>query len=72
MTSRSTICLTCVGLLALGVASPMNVARAESDVRCPESGLPIETLGSEKEQRQVVYQQAKACVTAEAAAKRSP
>ena len=48
MTSRSTICLTCVGVLALGVVSPMNVARAESDVRCPESGMPIETLGSDR------------------------
>ena len=62
MTSRSTICLICVGLFVVGVASAPNVARAESDVRCPDSGLPIETLGSEKAQRQMLYQQAKACM----------
>ena len=66
MTTRSTIRLTCaiaLGLIA-AASSPrgVNVARAESDVRCPESGLPIETLGSEKAQRQALYQQAKACV----------
>src|SRR6476469_3359165 len=62
MTIRSTICLTCVGVLALGLVSPVNVARAESAVSCPESGMPIETLGSDKVQRQALYQQAKACV----------
>src|SRR6476619_8498435 len=62
MTIRSTICLTCVGVLALGLVSPVNVARAESAVSCPESGVPIETLGSDKAQRQALYQQAKACV----------
>jgi tetratricopeptide (TPR) repeat protein len=51
-----------IALFALGLLSPVNVTRAESEVRCPESGMPIETLGSEKEQRQVLYQQAKACV----------
>jgi len=50
MTIRSTICLTCVGVLALGLVSR------------PESGMPIETLGSDKAQRQALYQQAKACV----------
>src|SRR6476620_4302811 len=62
MTIRSTICLSCVGVLALGLVSPVNVARAESAVSCPESGMPIETLGSDKVQRQALYQQAKACV----------
>jgi hypothetical protein len=61
MTIRSTICLTCVGVLALGLVSPVK-ARAESAVSCPESGMPIETLGSDKAQRQALYQQAKACV----------
>src|SRR6476620_11630897 len=49
-------------LVALGLVATMNVARAESDIRCPESGMPIETLGSDKAQRQALYQQAKACV----------
>ncbi|MGB6769121.1 MAG: hypothetical protein WBE50_13710 [Methyloceanibacter sp.] len=37
-------------------------ARAETTPVCAEGGLPIETLGSDKEQRQALYQQARACV----------
>src|SRR5262245_66508683 len=62
MTCRSTIWLTCVGTFALGVASPASAPRAENAIGCPESGMPIETLGSEKSQRLAIYEQAKACV----------
>src|SRR5262245_29707506 len=62
MTSRSTIWLTCVGTFAFGVASPASAPRAENAIGCPESGMPIETLGSEKSQRLAIYEQAKACV----------
>ena len=48
------------GLLVLGLVSAMDMIRAEGDLRCPESGMPIETLGSDMEQRQFLYQQAKA------------
>src|SRR5262245_31358159 len=62
MTRRSTIWLTCVGTFALGVASTASAPRAENAIGCPESGMPIETLGSEKSQRLTIYEQAKACV----------
>ena len=61
MTSRSAICLSAVAL-ALGAVAAMNVVRAESELRCPQTGLPIETLGSEKAQRVAIYQQARAYV----------
>jgi tetratricopeptide (TPR) repeat protein len=62
VTSRSIICLTCVALFALGLVKDVNVARAESELRCPESGMPIETLGSDAAQRTALYAQAKARV----------
>ncbi|MGC2342056.1 MAG: hypothetical protein WA453_10845 [Methyloceanibacter sp.] len=37
----------------------MGQARAETTPVCAEGGLPIETLGSDKEQRQALYQQAR-------------
>jgi tetratricopeptide (TPR) repeat protein len=51
-------------MCALGWVAAMNLARAETAFACPESGMPIETLGSAKEQRAASYEQAKACVTA--------
>lgn len=64
MTSRSTICLTCVALFALGLVKDVSVARAESRLRCPEGGMPIETLGNDAAQRQALYDQAQECVNA--------
>src|SRR6476661_8698484 len=52
-----TINLTWVATFALG-----HPARADTAPICTESGLPIETLGSDKEQREALYQQATACV----------
>ncbi|MGB0058059.1 MAG: tetratricopeptide repeat protein, partial [Methyloceanibacter sp.] len=40
----------------------MGQARAETTPVCAEGGLLIETLGSDKEQRQALYQQARVCV----------
>ena len=48
MTSPATIGLTRVGFFALVVVAAMSFARAETAPGCPESGMPIETLGSEK------------------------
>ena len=31
----------------------MSLARAESAPGCPENGMPVETLGPDKEQREV-------------------
>jgi tetratricopeptide (TPR) repeat protein len=51
-----------MGLLAVSLFGAKSPAGAATAPACPESGIPIETLGTEKEQRQVLYQQAKACV----------
>ena len=59
---EKTIRLTCALALALGLVAAATLARAGTAPGCPESGMPIETLGSQKEQREVLYQQAKACV----------
>jgi len=57
-----TINLTWVATFALGLVGAMSPARADTAPICTESGLPIETLGSDKEQREALYQQATACV----------
>ena len=62
MTFRSTIYLIRMGLLAVSLFGAKSPAGAATALACPESGIPIETLGTEKEQRQALYQQAKACV----------
>ena len=62
MTSRSTISLTCAIALALSLLGGMNLTHAETAPVRPESGLPIDTLGTVKEQRQALYEQARACV----------
>jgi tetratricopeptide (TPR) repeat protein len=50
------------GLLALGLSTPMSIARTDTAPGCPDSGMPIEPLGSDKEQHEALYQQARACV----------
>jgi len=40
----------------------MSIARTDTATGCPDSGMPIEPLGSDKEQHEALYQQARACV----------